>query len=291
MVLLRLEPGGTIAGAEARLDTETRRLANQREKKGRLVRLVPAGTLLPLPKEARMFVVMFYGVLISVVLGLTCANLGGLLLARGAARGPEFAIRLSIGAGRRRLIRQLLTESAMFAAAGGAGGIVAASGIFRLLRSMQTASNPGIDGMTSGPDLQVALFTFGIAAVAAVGFGLLPALAITRLDLMNAMKVNQTTALHRYRRLGLRNGFVVCQGAAAMMLVLIMGFFVVGVQVDHHEDDHRAGHENLPFLFACVCVSQECRHTSRGQRERSSRTLRRQFRRLRFLARLIDPPV
>lgn len=249
MVLLRLNPAVTLAGAEARLDTETRNFANQREKKGRLVRLVPASTLLPLPKEARITIVMFYGVLICVVLGLTCANLGGLLLARGAARRPEFAIRLSIGADRLRLVRQLLTESAMLAAAGGAGGIAAASGIFRLLRSMQAASNPGIDGMTSGPDLQVALFTFGIATVAAIGFGLLPALVITRLDLMNAMKVNQTTALHRYRRLGLRNGFVVCQVAAAMMLVLIMGFFVVGAQYGSKTEP---GFDPAPLSFFSV---------------------------------------
>ncbi len=248
-VLLRLDPGTTIASAEARLDTETRSLDNQREKKGRLVRLVPAGTLLPLPKEARIMIVMFYGVLISVILGLTCANLGGLLLARGAARGREFAIRLSIGADRFRLIRQLLTESAILAACGGVAGFVAANAIFRLLRRIQAASNPLIDGLTSGPDLRIALFTFAISTVAAVGFGLLPALAITRLDLMKVMKANLTTGLHRYRHLGLRNGFVVCQVAAAMMLVLIMGFFVIGAQYGSKTEP---GFDPAPVSFFSV---------------------------------------
>src|SRR6202021_1476341 len=123
-VLLRLHPGVSLAQAEARLDAETHAFSGQSEKKGRLVRLMPAGTLVPLPQEARALLLIFYGVLISVILGLTCANLGALVLARGAARGREFAIRLSIGADRFRLIRQLLTESALLAAGGGIGGFV-----------------------------------------------------------------------------------------------------------------------------------------------------------------------
>ncbi len=231
-VLLRLHPGVSLAQAEARLDAETHALSGQREKKGRLVRLMPAGTLLPLPQEARALLLIFYGVLICVILGLTCANLGALVLARGAARGREFAIRLSIGADRLRLIRQLLTESAISSAGGGIGGFLAAYAILDLVRSTRTntVSDPIGDALASGPDLHVALFGFALSAIAAAGFGLLPALAITRLDLMHAMKANLNAGLDRYRRLGLRNLFVVSQVAAAMMLVLMMGFFIVGVQ-------------------------------------------------------------
>ncbi len=231
-VLLRLNPGVSLAQAEERLDTETRTLSSQREKKGRLVRLMPAGTLVPLPPEARVLFLIFYGVLISVILGLTCANLGALVLARGAARGREFAIRLSIGADRLRLIRQLLTESAILAAGGGIGGLLAAWAILGLLwrTRTNTASDPISDAMMSGPDLRVALFTFALSAVAAAGFGLLPALAITRLDLTHAMRASLSAGLDRYRRLGLRNLFVIAQVAAAMMLVLMMGFFIVGIQ-------------------------------------------------------------
>ena len=231
-VLLRLHGGVSLAQAEARLDAETHAFSGQREKKGRLVRLMPAGTLLPLPQEARALLLIFYGVLISVILGLTCANLGALVLARGAARGREFAIRLSIGADRFRLIRQLLTESAILAAGGGMGGFVAAYAILDLVRRTRTntVSDPIGDALASGPDLRVALFAFALSAIAAAGFGLLPALAITRLDLMHAMKANLSAGLDRYRRLGLRNLFVVSQMAAAMMLVLMMGFFIVGIQ-------------------------------------------------------------
>jgi predicted permease len=250
-VLLRLASGVTIAQAEARLDTVTRTLDKQNDRKSRQVRLIPAGTLLPVPKEARMLVEVFNGVLISVILGLTCANLGGLVLARGAARGREFAIRLSIGADRRRLIRQLLTESAILSAAGGLAAFVVNMAILRLLllHRIRTDSSPLVDALASGPDIRAALFTFGISAVAAAGFGLLPALATTRLDLMHVMKANLSAGLHRYRQLGLRNAFVVCQVAAAMMLVLIMGSLVIGVLYGRKTDP---GFDITPVSFFSV---------------------------------------
>ncbi len=200
------------------------------------MRLMSADTLLPLPKEGRALFVIFYGVQISVIVGLMCANLGGLVLARGVARGREFAIRLSIGADRLRIIRQLLTETAILAAGGGIAGFAAAYAILGLLRRIQTNSDPLAESMTSGPDLKAALFTFALSAVVAAGFGLLPALAITRLDLMQAMKANLSARLERYRRLGLRNLFVVSQVAAAMILVLMMGFFIVGAQYGSKTD-------------------------------------------------------
>jgi predicted permease len=248
-VLLRLAPGTTIAAAEARLDAAARALDNQREKKGRLIRLVPAGKLVPLPKEARTIILAYYGVLMSVILGLTCANLGGLMLARGAARGREFAIRLSIGAGRRRLIRQLLTESSILAVLGGVAGLAAAKALFGLLSRIHTQSDPFLAALLSGPDLKVALFTFVISSIAAVGFGLLPALAITRLNLMNVMKGNLTTGLERYWNFGLRNAFVVVQVAAAMMLMLIMGFFVIGAR---YGSKTKPGFDTAPISFFSV---------------------------------------
>jgi predicted permease len=247
--LLRLAPGTSLAAAEARLDAAARALDKQEEKKERVVRLIPAGTLVPLPKEARIMMLTFYGVLISVILGLTCANVGGLMLARGAARGRELAIRVSVGAGRRRLIRQLLTESSILAVMGGIAGFTAAKAIFGLLSRIQSESNPLTDSLMSGPDFKVGLFTFIISSITAVGFGLLPALAITRLDLVSVMKADLTTGLGRYRRFGLRNAFVVVQVAAAMMLVLIMGFFVIGAL---YGSKTQPGFDTAPISFFSV---------------------------------------
>lgn len=248
-VLLRLAPRTTMAAAQARLDVATRALNKGPERRGLSMQLISASALVPLPKAARVALATFYGVLVFTILGLTCANLGGLLLARGAARGREFAIRLSIGAGRARLVRQLLTESAILAAAGGLAGFVAANAISSLVLRTQSASNPLIEIMNPGPDLGAVLFAFAISAVAAAGFGLLPALAVTRLDLMDAMKANFTAGMHRYRRLGLRNAFVVCQMAAATMLVLIMGFFVVGAKYGSRTEP---GFDTAPISFFSV---------------------------------------
>lgn len=248
-LLLRLAPGTAMAAAEARLDVTARALANQREKKGRLIRLIPAGRLLPLNKEKLILTLAFYGALMFVILGLTCANLGGLMLARGAARTREFAIRLSIGAGRPRLIRQLLTESSILAVLGGVTGLAAAKALFGLLSRIHTQSDPVLAAMLSGPDLKVALFTFLISSVAALGFGLAPALAVTRLDLVSVMKADPTTGLGRYRRLGLSNTFVVFQVAAAMVLVLIMGFFVLGAR---YGSKTKPGFDTAPLSFFSV---------------------------------------
>jgi predicted permease len=236
-MLLRLAPGVTLPAAEARLEAQARALDGQRHTKDRLVHLVPAGTVMPLPPELRVVINLFYGVLVAAVLRLTCANLGGLLLARGAARTREFAIRLSIGARRGRLVRQLLTESGILAMAGGVAGLAAASVMFRVLRSMQTGSNELMDVFMSGPDLNVALFAFVIAAVAAIGFGLLPALSATRIDLASAIKTSLVGGrAKRFRVLGLRNIFVVGQVASAMMLLLMIGFLLVGARYGSKTD-------------------------------------------------------
>jgi predicted permease len=224
-----------------------------------MIRLIPAGTLIPLPKEARMMILTFYGVLMSVIVGLTCANVGGLMLARGAARGREFAIRVSIGAGRHRLIRQLFTESSILAVMGGLAGFAAAKAIFGLFSRIQSESNPLTDSLMSGPDLKVALFIFIISSIAAVGFGLLPALAITRLNLVSVMKADLTTGLGRYRRFGLRNAFVVVQVAAAMMLALIMGFFVIGALYGSKTEP---GFDTAPISFFSVDPARDGLTTS-----------------------------
>ena len=118
-VLLRLASGITMAAEEASLDAQTRHFDPDHDqlrrdpsaRKGRLARLIPAGTAAPMPAEARSMIEVFYGLLVALILSLTCANLAGLILARGSARGREIAIRLSVGADRWRLVRQLLTKA------------------------------------------------------------------------------------------------------------------------------------------------------------------------------------
>jgi predicted permease len=234
-VLVRLRPGMTMAATEARLDAHTREMDRQTgkrdsDRKGRQVHLILAGQALPMPVSERSLMVVFYTLLVALVLSLTCSNLAGLILARGSARSREIAIRLSIGASRFRVIRQLLTESLILAALGGVAGFAAAYGLLDLLARFNGESAPGQSQIVYTPDLRVALFAFLISALAAAGFGLLPALAATRTDLATALKASMGTRRSRYRRFGLRNLFVVYQVAAAMMLILIMGVWSGGLR-------------------------------------------------------------
>ncbi len=247
-VLLRLPPAVSKRAAEARLDAQARLLQDRpsRDKKARLVRVIDGGSLIPLPPEARAMIEVFYGLMVALILTLTCANLAGLILARGAARTREIAIRLSIGADRARLVRQLITESLVLAALGGLGALAADRALFWLIGRFR--GELADSWMSWGTDARVSIFTFAITAVAGIGFGLMPALAITRPELANALRTGVTTIGNARRRFGLRNLFVVYQMAAAMMLMLIMGAAVLGVIVSVNQP---AGFDIAPlYLFS-----------------------------------------
>ncbi len=234
-VVLRLAPHVTMTAAEAALEVQTRNLEEQLGKgqespPRRPVGLIAAGGMVPWPQQQRSMTIVFFGLLMSLVLSFTCANLGGLMLARGSARGAEIAIRLSLGASRFRLVRQLLTESILLATVGGAAGLAAAYGLLSLLTHSVAGTAPFGPSIRLTPDLRVALLTFLVSALAGTGFGLLPALAATRPDLVTALKGASATGLGLYKRFGLRNLFLVYQMASAMALVLIMGILLSGLQ-------------------------------------------------------------
>ncbi len=225
-VLFRLPSGESLSAAEARLDAETRGFPDNlthKDEKGRLVHVSSAAHLAPVTPALNAMIVMFYTMLVALILTLTCANLAGLILARGRARAREIAVRLSIGASRLRLIRQLLTESLLLAVLGGAAGFLAIWGFFKILPKLAAVADPVIQRQFF-PDFHLALFAFLISTAAGVGFGLMPALAITRPDLATALKTSMRTGFGIHRRFGLRNLFVVYQVAVAMILVLLMGF-------------------------------------------------------------------
>jgi predicted permease len=230
-VVLRLAPGVTIPMAEAALDGATRRLDQEnglqlnRDRKGRVFRLMPAGTVMNITPEQRGFVSTFNVVLWALVLSLVCANLGNLLLARGSQRRREIAVRLSVGAGRARLVRQLLTESVLLSLAGGLAGIMLAWWITRVMSSL-TVPSPFPLEFHCQPDFRVLALTLAIALAAGIGFGLAPALASLHVDIGRTLKEGAQTALRGYGRFGLRNLFVVGQMAASLMLLLVTWYTV-----------------------------------------------------------------
>jgi predicted permease len=228
-VVFRLAHGVTLPAAEAALDSMTRLLDREtgarhgRDREGRVVRLMPAGTVGYARPEQHALVDTFNVVLWALVLSLVCANLAGLLLARGSQRRREIAIRLSVGASRVRLVRQFLTESMLLSFGGGLAGIVLAYWITHVLSSLPLPSQIPLE-FNCRIDLHVLAITLAIALVAGITFGLAPALYATGTDIGVTLKQGAQAPLRGYRRFGLRNLFVIGQMAASLMLLLVTWF-------------------------------------------------------------------
>jgi macrolide transport system ATP-binding/permease protein len=235
LAMICLAPGVTMDSAEAVLDAITRRLDAQdpslpaRTDKGRRVTLLPAGTRVPLPRELRPVLLGFFLLLTGLVMTLACTNLANMLIARGANRRKELAIRLAIGAGRFRLIRQMMAEGILLSLLGGIAGFAIAYGLTVLNSRFSTPMGVPVERDFS-LDWRAALFAFGLALVCGIGFSLAPALQATRADLTPALKEGSALQLPGYRRFGLRNLLMVAQVAASLMLLLITGFLVMGIR-------------------------------------------------------------
>ena len=166
----------------------------------------------------------------GLILTIACANIANLLLARASSRRREMAVRLSLGAGRFRVVRQLLTETVILALAGAIAGVgVAALGI-RLLLSLLTNGDSGLT-VKVGIDWRVLGFTLLIAVVTGLLFGLAPAMQATRVDVTPALKeARASDGRGRTRRwalpFGLSHVLVVGQIAISLLLVVAAGLFV-----------------------------------------------------------------
>ena len=166
--------------------------------------------------------------LVGLILALACANTANLLLARSAARTREMAVRLSIGAGRFRVVRQLLTESLVLALLGGTLGVVLAKWGIRVL-TLLLANEPDAVPMRAGLNWHVLLATLAVSVACGVLFGLAPAIQSTRPDVMPALKeVRSAAAGSRRGRRWLSPGqtLVMLQIAMALLLLVTAGLFI-----------------------------------------------------------------
>jgi macrolide transport system ATP-binding/permease protein len=159
--------------------------------------------------------------MVSLILAIACANIANLLLARATARRREMAMRLSLGASRSRVVRQLLTESLLLAVIGGSLGILITFLGIRLI----VANSAYISTLQVGVNLHVLGFTLCLAIFTGILFGLAPALQATKVDVTPALK-EARSSVGRRARPGLNHALVVPQIAISLVLVIGAGLFV-----------------------------------------------------------------
>ena len=161
---------------------------------------------------------------VALVLLIASANVANLLLAHGTARSREFAVRLAVGAGRMRLVRQLFTESALLALLGGVAGVGLAWWGSRLLLVM-ASDGPQALPIDVTPNLRVLGFTIGVSLLCAIIFGTVPALRASRIEPNTSLKGGKTAALSALRN-PLGKTLVVVQVALSLLLLVGAGLFV-----------------------------------------------------------------
>jgi putative ABC transport system permease protein len=159
---------------------------------------------------------------VSFVLLIACANVANLLMVRAAGRSREFAIRAALGAGRARIVRQLLTESVLLALTGGALGLALGLTGVRALLAVSPGDIPriGEDGSAVGLDWRVAVFTLGISLLTGILFGLIPALNASKPDLSSSMKESSRGSGSSLRQNKARSLLVVSEVSLALVLLV-----------------------------------------------------------------------
>jgi predicted permease len=184
--------------------------------------------------------------MVGLVLLIACANVANLLIARAVARQKEIAVRLSVGASRRQLVRQLFVESFVLAAAGGALGILLALWVTKGLLSLLPTGN-AVLMLSSRPDARILLFNIGLSLLTGLIFGLAPAFRSTRIDVWSSLKDAVGSVAGAGGAVRVRKVLVTAQVALSFLLLFGAGLFVQSLQ---NLRETRTGFQDIGHLLS-----------------------------------------
>jgi predicted permease len=229
LLIGRLQPGVGSRRAEASLNGVVAQMGREHpdEDAGMRVALSPPGLFGSAGRAPTLGVLIILLSITGLVLLVACANMASLLLARAADRSREIALRLALGAGRSRMVRQLLAESLLLSVAGGLAGLLLAHWLLRSL----VAWRPPVDiqlRANFSMDAHVFWFTASVAILTSMACGLAPALGAARQDLASAIKGDASP--NRLRRWSGRDGLIVVQIALSLVLLVGAGLMAGGLR-------------------------------------------------------------
>jgi predicted permease len=256
-VLARMKKGVTLARAQAEMTTISRNLQRRYPREDTGVSAAVLGLRGQLTKQVRPALLVLFAA-VGFLLLIACANISNLLLARVVTREREIAIRLAVGSGRTRLVRQLLTESVLLFLLGGLAGLVVGWGALRVLLYaapegyIPSITQVRLDGWVFG-------FTLGIAFLAGILAGLLPALHFSNPDLHSTLKEGGRSTASHHRTV--RSGLTVIEVALALVMLIGAGLALksmarlMGIQPGF--DPHNVLKANLALPHASYKNDQE----------------------------------
>jgi predicted permease len=221
LAVARLKHGVSLEEAQAEMQLVAAQLEREYPKENGQTSATVVSLRDQLSRQARLLLTALFGAALCVLL-IACTNLASLFLARAMQRRKEISVRAALGAGRERLVRQLLTESMLLAAAGGALGVLLAVGALPLVVRLVPNSLPISE--TPALDLRVLAFAALMTVVTAIGFGLVPALRVFRDADAAGLREGSRSGIGRKERL--RSGLVVAEVTVSVVLLISSGLLI-----------------------------------------------------------------